>query len=135
MKPRVLVLHAVGTNRDREAAWACELAGASAEIITVQALLAAPERLGQAQMLVLPGGFSNGDDLGAGVTWALALKHGLRDALGGFVDAGKPVLGICNGFQALIKAGLLPGGERIDGADGPGFDNTTWPTRRSLCVG
>ena len=60
-------------------------------------------------MLVLPGGFSYGDDLGAGKLWAVALAGRLADALSDFVERGRPVLGICNGFQALVKAGLLPG--------------------------
>jgi phosphoribosylformylglycinamidine synthase I len=57
----------------------------------------------------VPGGFSYGDDLGAGVLWSLALKQRLGADLDAFVRAGKPVLGICNGFQTLVKAGLLPG--------------------------
>ena len=62
-------------------------------------------------MLVLPGGFSYGDDLGAGKLWAVALRHRLGDDLTAFIAAGRPVLGICNGFQALVKAGLLRGQE------------------------
>jgi len=62
-----------------------------------------------AQMLILPGGFSYGDDLGAGKLWAVALRYRLGDELQAFVDSGRPVLGICNGFQVLVKAGLLPG--------------------------
>ena len=60
-------------------------------------------------MLVLPGGFSHGDDLGAGKLWAAMLSSALRDGLERFIEAGRPVLGICNGFQVLVKAGLLPG--------------------------
>jgi len=59
-------------------------------------------------MLVLPGGFSFGDDLGAGRVWSIALRHSLTSQLETFVSSGRPVLGICNGFQALIKSGLLP---------------------------
>ncbi|MCJ7725345.1 MAG: phosphoribosylformylglycinamidine synthase I [Acidimicrobiia bacterium] len=109
MKPRVIVLHATGTNRDREAAWAIEMAGGEPEIIHINALRDGDHRLAGYQMLLLPGGFSYGDDLGAGKLWAVGLRHRLGADLEQFVADGKPVLGICNGFQALIKSGLLPG--------------------------
>jgi phosphoribosylformylglycinamidine synthase I len=109
MNPPILILHATGTNRDRDAAWACELAGGAPEIVHVNQLAAGQRRLQDYRMLVLPGGFSYGDDLGAGKLWAVALRHRLGDELAAFVAAGRPVLGICNGFQALVKAGLLPG--------------------------
>jgi phosphoribosylformylglycinamidine synthase len=110
MRPPILVLHATGTNRDREAAWACEQAGGAPEIVHVNQLLAGDRALAQFRMLVVPGGFSYGDDLGAGRLLAARLRHRLGDDLAAFIAAGKPVLGICNGFQALIKAGALPGG-------------------------
>ena len=106
-KPPILILHATGTNRDREAAWACELAGGAAKIIHVNQLFAGERRLADYRMLVLPGGFSYGDDLGAGKLWAVALRHRLGDDLTAFIAAGRPVLGICNGFQVLVKAGVL----------------------------
>lgn len=106
-RPPVLILHATGTNRDREAAWACELAGAAPEIVHVNQLCAAERRLADYRMLILPGGFSYGDDLGAGKLWAVTLRYRLGDDLAAFIAAGRPVLGICNGFQALVKAGLL----------------------------
>jgi phosphoribosylformylglycinamidine synthase len=109
MNPPILILHATGTNRDREAAWACELAGGAPEIVHVNQLAAGERRLQDYRMLVLPGGFSYGDDLGAGKLWAVALRHRLGDDLQAFVASGRPVLGICNGFQALVKSGLLPG--------------------------
>lgn len=114
MKPPVLILHAPGTNRDREAAWAVEAAGGAPQIVPVDAVVSGGAPLADAAMLLLPGGFSFGDDLGAGRLWALALREGLGDQLDAFVDAGKPVLGICNGFQALVKAGLLPGDAPAD---------------------
>lgn len=107
--PRVMIMHAPGTNRDREAALACELAGGDPEIVHINALVSGERNLGDYEMLVLPGGFSYGDDLGAGRLWAHDLYHRFREALDAFVDLGKPVLGICNGFQALVKAGYLPG--------------------------
>ncbi len=108
-QPRVFILHANGTNRDREAALACELAGAMPEIVHVNQLLAGERHLLDYHMLVVPGGFSYGDDLGAGVLWALDLRHRLGEDVTKFVESGRPVLGICNGFQVLVKSGLLPG--------------------------
>jgi len=109
MKPSILIIHASGTNRDGEAARACELAGAVPEIVHLNRLRLGERRFEEYDMLLLPGGFSYGDALGAGVRWALDLQVFFHDQLHAFVDAGKPVLGICNGFQVLVKAGLLPG--------------------------
>jgi phosphoribosylformylglycinamidine synthase len=108
-QPRVLILHADGTNRDREAALACELVGAEPEIVHINQLLAAERRLLDYHMLIVPGGFSYGDDLGAGTLWALDVRYRLGEDLAAFVASGRPLLGICNGFQTLVKAGLLPG--------------------------
>ncbi|MBN1955911.1 MAG: phosphoribosylformylglycinamidine synthase I [Anaerolineae bacterium] len=108
-QPPVLILHATGTNRDREAAWAVELAGGRPTTLHVNALRENSRRLHGYRMLVLPGGFSYGDDLGAGRLWATDLRWLFQDELARFVEAGKPVLGICNGFQALVKSGWLPG--------------------------
>ena len=108
-KPAVLILHATGTNRDREAAWAIEKAGGQAEIVHVNALASGDCDLQRYRMLVLPGGFSYGDDLGAGRLWALDLLHRLKEQVQAFTARGRPVLGICNGFQALVKSGLLLG--------------------------
>jgi len=107
--PHVLVLHANGTNRDRDAALACELAGAQAEIVHINQLISGERKLLDYHMLVVPGGFSYGDDLGAGKLWALDLQRRFKQDVERFVAEGRPVLGICNGFQALVKAGLLPG--------------------------
>jgi phosphoribosylformylglycinamidine synthase len=106
---RVLILHANGSNRDHDAAHAIELAGGTPEIVHVNQVLSGAKRLSDFHMLLVPGGFSYGDDLGAGVLWSLALKQRLGPDLDAFARAGKPVLGICNGFQTLVKAGLLPG--------------------------
>lgn len=111
IKPPVLILHANGTNRDREAGLACRLAGGEPVIVHINQLLSGERRLSDFRMLVLPGGFSYGDDLGAGQLWALTISHCLADSLSAFVDSGRPVLGICNGFQTLVKSTLLPGGE------------------------
>ncbi len=109
MQPRVLILHATGTNRDRETAWAIEHAGGKPQIVHVNELRERPAALHDFQMLVLPGGFSYGDALGAGRLWATDLRWLFQDELARFIAAGKPVLGICNGFQALVKSGWLPG--------------------------
>lgn len=108
-QPAVLILHATGTNRDREAAWAVEAAGGRPTIVHVNDLRARPARLHDFAMLVLPGGFSYGDALGAGRLLAADLRWLFQEELARFIAAGKPVLGICNGFQALVKGGWLPG--------------------------
>ena len=107
--PTALVLAAPGTNRDHDVAYALELAGATPRVTLLAELLARPEVLHDAQMLVVAGGFSYADALGAGSMWSLQLTHGVGDTLRAFVAAGKPVIGICNGFQVLTRAGLLPG--------------------------
>jgi phosphoribosylformylglycinamidine synthase len=107
--PQAIVLAAPGTNRDHDVAYALELAGAAPRIVLLAELLAAPAQLRDAQLLVLAGGFSYADALGAGRMWALRLSHGAGDELNSFVAAGKPVIGICNGFQALTSMGILPG--------------------------
>lgn len=108
-KPRAVIVHASGTNRDHDVAAALELAGALPEIVHLNRLRDNPASLLDYQLLVLPGGFSYGDDLGAGKLWAVALRHRLGESLEEFVAGGRPVLGICNGFQALVKSGTLPG--------------------------
>jgi phosphoribosylformylglycinamidine synthase len=108
MKPRALIAHASGTNRDRDVAWALEIAGAVPDIVHINTLRDGHKSLLDYQMLVLPGGFSYGDDLGAGKLWAVALRHRLGEDLEDFVARRRPILGICNGFQALVKSGLLP---------------------------
>lgn len=107
-QPTALILHANGTNRDHDAALALEVAGAKPRIAHMNEVINGEVRLRDYHLLLLPGGFSYGDDLGAGQLWAIDLRHHLQADLEAFVAAGKPVLGICNGFQALIKAGLLP---------------------------
>lgn len=114
MKPRVLVLRTAGTNCDAETAHAFELAGARTASLHVNRLLENPAVLGDFQILAIPGGFSYGDDIAAGRIFANQITHHLRDPLHEFVAASKPIIGICNGFQVLIKTDLLPGpvGER-----------------------
>ncbi len=109
MTCRALVLRTAGTNCDLETAHALELAGAVAERVHVRALLDGGRRLDEFQILVLPGGFAYGDDLGAGTVLANQLRTRLRDALERFVADGRQVIGICNGFQVLVRLGVLPG--------------------------
>ena len=105
--PRVCVLRAPGTNCDIETAHAFELAGAAADRIHLFRLLEDPSQLSQYQILCVPGGFSYGDDLGAGVIFSRQLRGQLNEAMREFLQADKLVLGICNGFQTILKAGLL----------------------------
>jgi phosphoribosylformylglycinamidine synthase I len=121
MPPRVLVLRAPGSNCDGETAFAFERAGAAADIVHLNRWLEAPRLADQYQVLCLPGGFSYGDDVAAGRIFANQLRHHLADPLAAFRDAGKLILGVCNGFQVLIKSGLL------DSDDGAGQGATlTW---------
>jgi phosphoribosylformylglycinamidine synthase len=106
---RVLVLRAAGTNCDRETAHAFERVGATAEARHVNELLKDPTLLRDYKILVIPGGFSYGDDVAAGRVLATELKQKILPETWRFVGNGGLVLGICNGFQVLVKMGLLPG--------------------------
>lgn len=108
MRPHALILHASGTNRDLEAAYALELAGGRPEIVHLNQLRTREKSWSDYQMLVIPGGFSYGDTLGAGRLLALDLQVYFANEVSALVNSGKPVIGICNGFQALVKAGILP---------------------------
>jgi len=111
--PTALIVAGPGTNRDRDVALALELAGADPTIVLADELTEEPKRVLSADLLVFAGGFSYGDALGAGRMLALDVSEGnwgrLGEALRSFVAMGRPVIGICNGFQVLTRAGLLPG--------------------------
>jgi phosphoribosylformylglycinamidine synthase subunit PurQ / glutaminase len=104
-----LIVAGPGTNRDRDLAGALTLAGAAPTIVRADELVARPELLREARIVAVAGGFSYGDALGAGNMLALDLRVGLGDALAEFVATGRPLIGICNGFQVLTRTHLLPG--------------------------
>src|SRR5439155_8008907 len=105
--PQALIVRAPGANCDGETQFALERAGAVAERVHINRLRERPGLLKEYQILVVPGGFTYGDDVAAGKILANQLSHFLGDNLRRFRDADKLILGICNGFQALLKAGLL----------------------------
>ena len=106
---KVLVLRTAGINCDQETAHAFNIAGATSETHHVNELIKNPSLLNEFQILALPGGFSYGDDIASGRILANQILHHFYDAIIQFVSAGKLVIGICNGFQVLVKTGLLPG--------------------------
>lgn len=106
---KALILRAPGINRDEDAAAAIELAGGQPERVHVNQIVAGNRQLDNYDLLIIPGGFSYGDHLGAGKLLAVDLIHRLGEQIQSFVSSGRPVIGICNGFQVLIKAGILPG--------------------------
>lgn len=114
MQPKALVLRAPGTNCDQETAQAWRLAGADPDVLHFHRLLENPAKLFEYQVLTFPGGFSYGDDLGAGRVWSARIHLKLADTIREFVEKGGLVLGICNGFQVLVASGLLPAGARKD---------------------
>lgn len=116
MNPNALILFAPGTNRDGDVALALQLAGAQTSIMPLKTLREEKIKWNDYQMLVLPGGFSYADALGAGKLLALDLSQYFLEQVNTFVSAGKPVIGICNGFQALVKSGILPGREALQDA-------------------
>ncbi len=108
MKPKALVLQAHGSNRDFDVIEALTLAGAEPIGIPLNELRMNKTLLSNFQLLVIPGGFSYADALGAGKLLALDLASYFADEISTFVESGKPVIGICNGFQALVNSGILP---------------------------
>ena len=109
MTTHAIVLRTAGTNCEHETALALERAGAKAELLHLHKLEAEPTRLENASILVLPGGFSYGDDIAAGRVLGHELRTFLGTQLSAFVERGGFVLGVCNGFQALVDTGLLEG--------------------------
>jgi len=108
IKVKTLILRAPGTNCDVEAAFSFERAGAQVDLVHVGELINHQSSLSNYQIMVIPGGFTYGDDISAGRILANELRLKLGDEIKKFVDDGRLILGICNGFQALVKAGMLP---------------------------
>lgn len=115
-KPPVLIISGYGANCEAESCFAWELAGAAPQQIHLYELLENPKRLHDFKVLMFIGGFSYGDHMGAGHVLALRIRRHLRDNLQLFIEQGNLILGVCNGFQVMVKIGLLPGldGEYFD---------------------
>jgi len=105
---KAIVLRAAGINCDLETQHAFELAGAQADRVHINRIIEEKSLLDSYQILVVPGGFSYGDDVAAGKILANQIRHHIFDRLKKFIDDGKLILGICNGFQVLVKTGILP---------------------------
>ncbi len=108
MTPKVLVLTGYGINCDMETQHVFKLAGAQAERVHLTDLINGTRTLSEFHILALPGGFSFGDDIASGKVLANMIKYNLGDQIQKFIDDGKLIIGICNGFQAMVKMGLLP---------------------------
>jgi phosphoribosylformylglycinamidine synthase subunit PurQ / glutaminase len=122
--PRSLLIRTAGTNCEAELEYAWNRAGAATEILHVKRLIEKPETLREFQLLSFPGGFSYGDDLGAGRIHAIEIRERLIAPLREFVAAGKLIYGVCNGFQVLVKTGLLPGFDFLKSPEPPPLDTT-----------
>jgi phosphoribosylformylglycinamidine synthase len=107
--PRVLALTGYGVNCDFETKTAFEMAGATAERVHINDLISGEKRLADFQILAFPGGFSFGDDIASGKVFGVKAKVNLGEQIAGFIEAGKLIIGICNGFQVMAKYGLLGG--------------------------
>ncbi len=112
-KPKVCILRTAGTNCDKETAFAFSEAGALTELVHINRLFQPQNRLHDYQILAIPGGFSYGDDIAAGKILANELRYKLKDDMRKFIRDGKLIIGICNGFQVLVKSGLLPGNDDL----------------------
>ncbi|MFH1761200.1 MAG: phosphoribosylformylglycinamidine synthase I [bacterium] len=112
-RPKAVILRTAGTNCDWETCYAFEVAGAKAEAVHVNRLIKGEVRLDNYQIMAIPGGFSYGDDIASGKILANELKYKLGDSIKKFAKSGNPVIGICNGFQVLVKMGLLPGNKEL----------------------
>jgi len=113
--PQVIVLRTAGTNCDAETAYAFERFGADVDLIHINRLFSGEKSLSQYHILAIPGGFTYGDDIMAGRILANELRLRLGQDIREFIDAGKLIIGICNGFQVLVRAGLLPGNSQEQG--------------------
>lgn len=108
-RPLALIIRAAGTNCDSEMIRAFELAGARAELVHIDRLIAEPVHLERANLIGFPGGFSYGDDIASGRVLALKIRERLHDPLRACIQRDVPIIGVCNGFQVLAQTDLLPG--------------------------
>ena len=108
-KVKALVLRTAGTNCENETLLALNLAGADATLAHINELIKKKVLLNKFQIIVVPGGFAYGDDLGAGRILANEIRFRLKKEFDDYNESGNLLVGICNGFQALIKTGFLPG--------------------------
>lgn len=107
--PKVIVLRTAGTNCDRETAYAFTLCGALVDLVHINELVRGEKSLADYHILTIPGGFTYGDDIASGKILSNEIKYRLGREMREFIEKGKLVIGICNGFQVLVKAGILPG--------------------------
>ncbi len=110
-QPRVLILKTAGVNCDAETAFAFRSAGAETEHVHINQLAAREKKLSDYHIIAFSGGFRYGDDIGAGKMLAYEIKYRLFDEIKSFVSRGGLIIGICNGFQVLVRSGILPGNE------------------------
>ncbi len=108
MQPQALIIRTAGTNCDRELAHAFEMAGAATFSLHLNELIERPHLIEKADLIGFPGGFSYGDDIAAGRIYANRLRHRLTETLKESIKCNVPIIGICNGFQVIVKLGLLP---------------------------
>lgn len=112
MKVKILILYGYGINCDNETQYGFNLAGVETEKVHINQLISEEKRLKDFQILAIPGGFSFGDDIGAGKVLATKIKYNLAGEFSEFIKEKKLIIGICNGFQVLVKLGILPGFNR-----------------------
>jgi phosphoribosylformylglycinamidine synthase len=117
-KPKAIVLRTGGTNCDAETAFAFSMCGASVELVHINEIIRREKRLDPYQIAAIPGGFTYGDDIASGKILANEIRYRLGEEFNDFIKDGKLIIGICNGFQVLVKAGILPG------IDGDGIEAT-----------
>jgi phosphoribosylformylglycinamidine synthase len=108
-KPRIIILRTAGTNCDGETAAAFKMAGGEPDFVHINELARGEKFLKDYQILAIPGGFTYGDDIASGKILANEIKYKLSPDMKAFINSGKLIIGICNGFQALVKSGILPG--------------------------
>lgn len=106
---KTLVLRTAGTNCDAETVFAFERCGSRVDLVHINRLFSGEKKLSDYQILALPGGFSYGDDIISGRILANELRLRLGEEIAKFIEAGKLIIGICNGFQVLVRAGILAG--------------------------